>query len=199
MRQDTTTRRRSYLPAKKYCPRAAEVPFFALFEVSMFSSHVGRLGQSMRKVAPLGKRALKGRFARTRANGAPLSRKTFLQEISPLAAGFVLRTSPSLTLGRNDRWGEVATPCRPAEVSGFASGYAVTSPLSLVAPLGNRLLIRAACGGGAIFNIVGFNNMHVGNLIQANNVEGGSSREESSESRVHSNARKRRRFNTMGA
>ena len=35
----------------------------------------------------------------------------------------------------------------------------------------------AACGGGAIFNIVGRTNIDVGRVIRANNVEGGSSRE----------------------
>jgi hypothetical protein len=40
------------------------------------------------------------------------------------------------------------------------------------------VLIRATRGGGAIFNIVGCTNIHVGGLIRANNVEGGSSREQ---------------------
>ena len=37
--------------------------------------------------------------------------------------------------------------------------------------------VGAACGGGAIFNIVGRTNTSVGGLLRANNVEGGSSRE----------------------
>jgi len=36
---------------------------------------------------------------------------------------------------------------------------------------------RAVCGGGAIFNIVGRTNPHVGGTLRADNVEGGSSRE----------------------
>ncbi len=57
-----------------------------------------------------------------------------------------------------------------------------------VAPLGNRALKAEltlttengppfTCGGGAIFNIVGHANIHIGGVIRANNVEGGSSRE----------------------
>jgi hypothetical protein len=40
-----------------------------------------------------------------------------------------------------------------------------------------------AYGGGAIFNIVGFPNIHVGKVVRANNVEDGSSREASQERR----------------
>ena len=42
---------------------------------------------------------------------------------------------------------------------------------------------KPECGGGAIFNIVGHTNIQVGWVIQANNVEGGSSREARRESR----------------
>jgi hypothetical protein len=38
----------------------------------------------MLKVAPLGKRELKDGFTRRLENGAPIPRRTFLQEISPL-------------------------------------------------------------------------------------------------------------------
>ena len=41
---------------------------------------------------------------------------------------------------------------------------------------GTQALTRVACGGGAIFNIVGHSNTHAGNPTRANNVEGGSSR-----------------------
>jgi len=43
---------------------------------------------------------------------------------------------------------------------------------------GQRLLVRGACGGGAIFNIVGRTDLHVGGALRAINVEGGSSREQ---------------------
>ena len=46
---------------------------------------------------------------------------------------------------------------------------------------GLRLTIRPACGGGAIFNIVGRTSIPVGRVLRANNVEGGSSREARSE------------------
>ncbi len=67
-----------------HASRAAEVPSFALFDTSFFSRPAGRFGQSMLKVAPLGKRALKGRFTRTPENGPPLERKASMQEVSPL-------------------------------------------------------------------------------------------------------------------
>ncbi len=44
-------------------------------------------------------------------------------------------------------------------------------------PHGKGARKRPAHGGGAIFNIVGHSIIHVGGLIRANNVEGGSSRE----------------------
>ena len=49
---------------------------------------------------------------------------------------------------------------------------------------GNRAGIRTACGGGAIFNIVGHSSIHLGRVMRANNVEGGSSRVPRSESRA---------------
>ena len=50
-----------------------------------------------------------------------------------------------------------------------------------VATPGKRVRIRAAYGGGAIFNIVGLIDVHVGRISRANNVEGGNSREARSE------------------
>ena len=52
--------RAAEVPLPGYGPRAAEVPFFALFDASVFTRPVGHLGQSMLKVAPLGKRVLNG-------------------------------------------------------------------------------------------------------------------------------------------
>ncbi len=52
-------------------PRAAEVPFFALFDSSIASRLAGRLGQTMLKVAPPGEEALKGGIARTLENASP--------------------------------------------------------------------------------------------------------------------------------
>ena len=49
--------------------------------------------------------------------------------------------------------------------------------------LGKRIGIRSACGGGAIFNIVGLTKIDVGRMTRADNVEGGSSREGRAEGR----------------
>ncbi len=45
--------------------RAAEVPFFALFDASLFSGPVGNFGQTMLRVAPLGQSADKDGQRRT--------------------------------------------------------------------------------------------------------------------------------------
>ncbi len=61
--------------------RAAEVPFFALFDPSIFCKPMRRLGQTMLKVAPLGDRALKGGFTRTPEKVTPLPYKRFLRSL----------------------------------------------------------------------------------------------------------------------
>ena len=67
--------------AYRYGPRAAEVPFFALFDASIFCKPMRRLGQTMLKVAPLGKRALKAGFTRTPEKVTPLPCKRFLHSL----------------------------------------------------------------------------------------------------------------------
>ncbi len=118
-----------------YEPHAAEVPSFALFDASIFSGPLGRLGQSMLKVAPHGKRVLNSRFARTPENGAPISRTASLKEISPLASGFA--------------YGYAVTR-RSVEMTGWRVGHERRRGK------GERgaFRIRASCGGGAIFCIV---------------------------------------------
>ena len=53
-----------------------------------------RLGQTMLKVAPLGKRNLKAGFTRTPGNVPPSYRRASLQENSPLASGFAFGYAP---------------------------------------------------------------------------------------------------------
>jgi hypothetical protein len=57
------------------------------------------------------------------------------------------------------------------------------SDFGFSAPPGSRggCPTNTACGGGAIFNIVGHTDNHIGVTFRANNVEGGSSRERRSE------------------
>jgi len=56
--------------------------------------------------------------------------------------------------------------------------------------LGKGALLRPACGGGATCNIVGISNPPIGATLRADNVAGGSSREECTERQAHSNAGK---------
>jgi len=64
---------------------------------------------------------------------------------------------------------------RAAEVSDSAFGYAGKSPVRRSC-LRKSVRIRPACGGGAIFTIVGYADTHVGEMVRANNGECGSSR-----------------------
>ena len=97
-----------------------------------------------------------------------------------LHSGIVARIAPQCQKGQGRRGerekggkGEREIHSRAAEVSGFASGYAVTGP------------VRRRCHR---FTLVGCPFTHGGIAIRANNGEGGSSREVRWERRDRSNA-----------